>query len=139
MSTDLRWSSFETWNKFMNLPFLWRYPILYTRGTRGFRFLPHSKKDTLITIVGETLVCLIAILGSCSLLLVEVLTGHSFGLLANLCLIVISLTASFSTTFSLVMFYNRELFASLTRHIVHLELLLSSSKIFSVRKIIRLL
>jgi hypothetical protein len=122
----------------MNFASLWRYPILYTRGSRGFRFLPHSKKDTLITIVGETLVFLIAILGSCSLLLVEVLTGHNFGLLANLFLILISLTASFSTTFSLVMFYNRELWVYLTRHVVRLELLLSNGKTFFVRTLISL-
>jgi hypothetical protein len=112
----------------MNVASLWRYPILYTQGTRGFGFIPHSKKDTLITIVGETLVFLIAILGPCSLLLVEVITGTYFGLLANLILILISLTASFSTSYSLVIFYNRKLFVSLTRHIVHLELLLSNGK-----------
>jgi hypothetical protein len=138
MSTDLRWSCFETWNKFMNLPFLWRYPILYTRGTRGFRFLPHSKKHTLITIVGETLVFFIGFLGSCSLLLVEVLTGHNFGLLANLMLIIVAIGASFSTQFSGGLFYNRELFVSLTRHTVHLELLLSNGKTFFVRTLISL-
>jgi hypothetical protein len=138
MSTDLRWSSFETWNKFMNLPFLWRYPILYTRGTRRFRFLPHSKKHTLITVLGEALVFFIGFLGSCSLLLVEVLTGQNFGLLANLLLIIVAIGASFSTQFSGVLFYNSELFLSLTRHTVHLELLLSNGKNFFVRTLISL-
>jgi hypothetical protein len=110
----------------MNLRILWRYPVLYKRGSRGFEFIPYSKKDKLTSIVGETLAFLIGFLGSGSLLLVEVLTGQNFGHLSNLFLIVVSLIASFSTTFSLVMFRKRELFVSLTRHTVHLEALLSN-------------
>jgi hypothetical protein len=129
MSSRLRWDSFETWNKLMNPSFLWKYPTFHIKGSRSFGCIPRSnRRQILCTIIGETFVFLVGFLGSFLLLLVEVLTGQSFGVFANMFLTLVALLAASSLQFSFVLFTNRELFVSAMRHIVHLESHLSIGK-----------
>jgi hypothetical protein len=129
MSSRLRWDSFETWNKLMNPSFLWKYPTFHIKGSRSFGCIPRSnRRQILFTIIGETFVFLFGFLGSFLLLLVEVLTGQSFGVFANMFLTLVALLATSSLQFSFVLFTNRELFVSGMRHIVYLESDLSIGK-----------
>jgi hypothetical protein len=129
MSTPLRWSSFETWNKLMRPPFLWKYPTFHIKRTRSFGCIPHSnRRQKLHTIIGETVVFLFGFCSPCLVLLVEVFKGQNLGLFPNLVLIFSVLVSSFSTQFSLILFNNRNLFVSTTKHIVQLESRLSNGK-----------
>jgi hypothetical protein len=80
------------------------------------------------TVIGETFVFLFGFFGSFVLLLLEVLTGQSFGVVVNIFLIIVLLIAAFSTQFSLILFTNRDLFLSMMKHIVCFESHLSSGK-----------
>jgi hypothetical protein len=129
MSTKLRWSSFETWNKLMTWKYLWKYPTFPILGTRTFGFMPRSnRRQTIFTIIGESLLFIIMLFVSCLLLIVEILYGQNFGLLPNLVLIFLIVISSLSMQFSIVLFNHRELVASMTTCIVDLESQLSNGK-----------
>jgi hypothetical protein len=129
MSTPLRWSSFHTWKKLMTPSFLWKYPTFHIQGTRSFGCIPQSnRREIIFTIIGESLLFVYGFCGPCFLLLVEVLKGDNFGLFSNIILILHILFSSFSIQFSFILFNNRELFVSTTRHFVSLESRLSNGK-----------
>jgi hypothetical protein len=129
MSTPLRWSSFETWNKLMTPPFLWKYPTFHIKRTRSFACIPHSnRRQALYTIIGESILFLYGSVGPCLLLLLEVLTGRNLGLFPNLVLIFSTTVCSLSVQFSFILFNNRDLFVSSTKHVVQLESHLSNGK-----------
>jgi hypothetical protein len=129
MSTPLRWSSFETWNKLMTWKYLWKYPTFPILGTRTLGFMPRSnRRQTIFTIIGESLLFIIMLFVPCLLLIVEILYGQNLGLLPNLILIFLIVISSLSMQFSFVLFNHRELVASMTTCIVDLESQLSNGK-----------
>jgi hypothetical protein len=129
MSTSLRWSSFETWNKLMTPSFLWKYPTFHIQGTRRFGCIPQSnKRQRISTIIGESVLFIILFFVPCLLLIEQVVTGQNLGLLPNLVLLICAATSSFSLQFSFVLLSNRELFVLTTRHVVQLESQLSYGK-----------